>query len=451
MEKKRMMQATANLFDWLNTWRQEDGAYNGFVVHRFDLKRLKKIHDTPWEQTPIIDGLFNLYKATGDSRYYDMAKQSVLLQISRLNGETGMFDFAGFEDDRFSSLVHNSLADCALLTFAENAKPEDEDIKRQALETVQTNLDKYFFGVLYCEEGGAFKFSAVDYYWPQENRYVANMNSVAIEAMMRFSALTGEKFYREKALDILKSVTDLVCCDAGTMEEGGIGYANTHPHWYITIYTALALRGICAVYEYNKDEKLKEILLSSANHLIRYTTEEGYFCHTIQNGVQNRYPYWVAGGGMILKGIDDVARVTGEKFDVDKMVEKILSHQQKCGGVSSFSKYNTKDNHRPKDNPEGSVWEEVVPGPPWNAHLFEYLTRFADKDFNKYEADNKNSFMIKKRFLYYESKKTFFVCSIFPLFSCALVLIRKKRNVSLIGFSLRHTYSKIRKLITREE
>lgn len=122
MRKEKLMQVTANMLDWLNTWRQDDGAYNGYVVHRFDLKRVKKIHDTPWEQTPIIDGLFNIYNATNDLTYYNMAKQSVLLQISRLDTVTGMFDFAGFEDDRFSSLVHNSLADCALLTFAENCK-----------------------------------------------------------------------------------------------------------------------------------------------------------------------------------------------------------------------------------------------------------------------------------------------------------------------------------------
>ena len=47
MNSKKLNQSTANLLDWLNTWRQPDGAYNGWVVHRFDLKRLKYIHHNP--------------------------------------------------------------------------------------------------------------------------------------------------------------------------------------------------------------------------------------------------------------------------------------------------------------------------------------------------------------------------------------------------------------------
>lgn len=445
MRKETLMQVTANMLDWLNTWRQDDGAYNGYVVHRFDLKRVKKIHDTPWEQTPIIDGILNIYNATNDLTYYDMAKQSVLLQISRLDTATGMFDFAGFEDDRFSSLVHNSLADCALLTFAENSRSEDYDIKEKALSAVKCNLDKYFFGQLYSEVAEAFKFSAVDYYWPQENRYVANMNSVAIEAMMRYAALSGEEYYRDMALKILKSVIDLVCTDEGKMENGAIGYANTHPKWYISIYTALALRGICEVYKYNHDDKLRKIMLSSANHLLRYTSEEGYFCHAIQNGAQMPYPYWIAGGGMILKALDDVSRATGVELDVEKMVNTIIAHQQKCGGISSFLKYNTTNNHRKKNNPGVKVWEEIAPGPPWNAHLFEYFSRFVDDSFAEYAPHNSTSLVVNWRYIYYESKKTFFVCSLAPLYSCALIWIHKKKNVSLIGFSLRNVYANWRK------
>lgn len=451
MKNEAIMQAAANMLEWLNTWRQDDGAYNGWVVHRFDLKRLKYVHDTPWEQTPIIDGLFNLYRATGDIQYYNMAKQSVLLQISRLDQTTGMFDYAGFEDDRFSSLVHNSLADCALLTFAEHCLPGDFEIKNMALEAVKNNFDVYFLGKLYSAEAKAFKFNIVDYYWKKEDRFVANMNSVAIEAMMRYSKLTGENKYRNYALEILKSVTDLVCRTEGVMENGGIGYANTHPVWYISIYTALALRGICEVYKFNHDDELKKIMILSAEHLLRYSSKEGYFCHAIQDGIQMPYPYWIAGGGMILKAIDDVSKLTGIDYNVDTHVREILNHQLSCGGVSSFLKYNTVNNHRKHDRPNSKVWEEIAPGPPWNAHLFEYLTRFADGNFNKYIPHNKTSFSIKARYLYYESKKTFFVISLFPLFSCAVVWIRKKKNVSLIGFSLRNTYSKIRKFLKKDK
>lgn len=436
-------QVTKNMFDWLNSWRQSDGAYNGWVVHRFDLKRLKYIHDTPWEQTPMIDGLINLYKKTNNVEYYNMAKQSAMLQISRLDKNTGMFDNAGFEDDRFSSLVHNALADCSLLSFAEICTEDDCQIKRQALETVKCNLDKYFFGVLYCEDAMAFKFNVYDYYWPQENRYVANMNSVAIEAMMRYASISGEYGYRDIALKVLKSVVELACKDEGTMQNGGIGYANTHPDWYVSIYTALALRGICEVYKYNKDKKLEEIMLAAARHLLRYT-ENDYFCHAIHNGIENRYPYWIAGGGMILKGIDDVSNLLKIEFTTDKIVNNLIMHQQKCGGISSFKKYNSKDNHRKNDKPDAQVWEDIAPGPPWNAHLFEYLTRFVDYDFDMYASQNKTSFVINRRYLYYESAKYFGVLSFLPLYSCAFVWIKKDKNKSISGFSLRDLYKVMR-------
>ena len=450
MEIKKINQSAVNMLDWLNTWRQADGAYNGWVVHRFDLKRLKYIHDTPWEQTPIIDGLFNLYKATENDKYYKLARESVKLQIKRLDTKTGMFENAGFEDDRFSSLVHNALADCALLTFAENCTPEDGKLKKKALETVRINFDKYFMGVLYSEENESFKFNSVDYYWPDEDRFVANMNSVAVEAMMRYSAITENVYYREIALKVINSVTALFCDKEGSMEYGGIGYANTHPVWFISIYTALALRGICEVYKFNKDEKLKNILIASAEHLLRYTNDD-FFCHAIQDGTQMSYPYWIAGGGMILKGINDVERAVGVSFDVDAKVEKILSYQQSCGGVSSFLKYNTKDNHRKKDRPETSVWEEKAPGPPWNAHLFEYLTRFVNKDFDSLKSENTVSFCINRRYIYFENKKTFFVMSLFPLYSCAVMLINKKKSKSIIGFSLRNAYGNLIKRIRKNK
>lgn len=450
MNSNKLNQATANLLSWLNTWRQEDGAYNGWVVHRFDLKRLKYIHDTPWEQTPIIDGLLNLYKTTGNETYYNLAKDSVKLQISRMDNQTGMFDYAGFEDDRFSSLVHNALADCSLLSFAEQCKDEDADIKDDALKTVKLNLDKYFMGVLYVESAEAFKFNFTDFYWPNEDRFVANMNSVAVEALLRYAALTGETYYREIAMKTLKSVTDLFCDKEGAVSYGGIGYANTHPEWYISIYTALALRGLCEAYKVRQDEQLKKILIASAEHLLRYT-QDAYFCHAIYNTEEIPYPYWIAGGGMILKGINDVERTLGITFDVDANVERILSHQLKCGGVSSFIKYNSKDNHRRVDRPDVRVWEEIAPGPPWNAHLFEYLSRFATKDIENCVPDNHTSVSVKLRYVYIETQKIFFVASLFPLFSCALVLINKKKNKSIIGFSLRNTYGKIIRKIRKIE
>jgi hypothetical protein len=51
-----MDKALSKQIKWLQTWKTSEGAYNGFVVHRHDLKRMFKIHDTPWSQGPIIVG-----------------------------------------------------------------------------------------------------------------------------------------------------------------------------------------------------------------------------------------------------------------------------------------------------------------------------------------------------------------------------------------------------------
>lgn len=445
--QKEINQKTALMYNWLNTWRQLDGAYNGWVVHRFDLKRLKEIHDTPWGQGPIIHGLINLYRRTGDITYYLQAKSSVELQMSRLDYDSGKFNFAGFEDDRFSSLVHNALADCALLDFADLVKSKDEKLFNEILRVVQRNFDKYFFGVLWNEEIKAFKFSEVDYYSPTENRYVANMNSVAIESLIRFYKITDKTYYLEKAIEITNWLKTQIYNKEGDIADGGIGYANTHPNWFINIYTALALRGVCATYTVTKDQELYNIMLRTVEHLLKYS-EQNMFCHAIHDGRKDLYPYFIAGAGMILKAIDDVNKTIGTHYDMINYVEKILSYQQPSGGVQSFLKYNTIENHRKGANPNTAVWEEYAPGVPWNAHLFEFITRYVSSDLDKTDK-TKTSSKMGLTYYYRESKNYFLVFSLFPPKSCTILFLNKKKNKSYIAFSLLKIYSKIIKKIRK--
>jgi hypothetical protein len=103
--------------------------------------------------------------------------QAADLQCKRLH-KTGKYIYAGFEDDRFSSLVHNSLANCALLDLAKVLIDEGDDEKAQKyLKIVKENIDRYIIGVLWDEDFGAFKFSEIDYFTPDVIRFVVNMRS----------------------------------------------------------------------------------------------------------------------------------------------------------------------------------------------------------------------------------------------------------------------------------
>ena len=53
-------------------------------------------------------------------------------------------------NDRFSSLVHNALADCALLAVADVLKHRDDHQRRERyLNAVEKNLVDYVIGKLY--------------------------------------------------------------------------------------------------------------------------------------------------------------------------------------------------------------------------------------------------------------------------------------------------------------
>ncbi len=107
--------ALSKLIPWLEQWRSENGAYNGFVFHRFERKRMKYLHDTAWTQAAVIRGYCNLYRKSPEARWYDLLIHAADLQASRFEADSGKYLYAGHEDDRFCSLIHCALANCALL------------------------------------------------------------------------------------------------------------------------------------------------------------------------------------------------------------------------------------------------------------------------------------------------------------------------------------------------
>ena len=443
-EQKKIDDATTKMYLWLDTWRQQSGAYNGYVVHRYDLKRLKFIHETPWGHCAIIEGLISLYEKNRTDELRDKIEAAVELQISRLDEDCSFIN-AGFEDDRFSSLVHNSMADRALLTYY-NSEIPNADLKQKALETVQLNVNKYLIGNLWNETIGAFKFSKVDYYSPNLDRYVANMNCVAVEVMLELFRLTNEYQYYDYSKRCSKWVKTQTVNSDNKFCDGGISYGSNNPECIVGIYTGLCLPGLCQMYQAFQDDDLKIMAIRAVENLLTYTCE-GYFCHSMDGDEEKRHPFFIAGAGIILYGIQYVNESLNTEYDTSLYLKNILDKQYKMGGVQNFIGYNCKGNNRNQKNSSYPVWEDAIACVPWNAQLFRYLAKVST---GLTEVNVKfPTLCIKPGFIYYETKKSCFISSIIPLKSMVLLIMNKQKDKSVFSFALKGMVSKIRKMLTR--
>lgn len=429
MKEQIISEALSKQIHWLLTWKTKNGAYNGYVVHRYDLKRMLKIHDTPWSQAPIINGYLNLYQKTKDEMWLQEAIQAANLQCERLN-KTGKYIYAGFEDDRFSSLVHNSLANCALLNLVKVLIDEGtEEDAQKYMNIVKKNIDMYIIGVLWEDKFGAFKFSEIDYYTPDVTRFVVNMNSAAVESLIKLSILTGEKKYQDYANRVGEwMLTEQI--KSSDLENGGIKYSQAQPRVLISIYTALAMSGIDDLYYLTKNNRYIEMMEDAAKHLINLIDPETkLFYHAIVNGKLVKYPQFIAGAGIILKALDDAERLTGEKFDYQDSLNTILKKQLPNGGFPNFIGY------RNKKIGENEVWEDIVSVMGWNAHMFEFLTKIVHKDFLYKPAKVKISCFTTKYYYYVESERFVLVLGIKPIRSLILYFAIKKINLAPIYIS----------------
>lgn len=445
-EQKIIDSAVTKLYHWQNTWRQKNGAYNSFVVHRLDLKRLKEIHETPWGHCAIIEGLICLYEKRNSSDLCFQIEDAVRLQISRMDDDAS-FKNAGFEDDRFSSLVHNSMADRALLSYY-NCSIDNKELKKEALLAVKRNVDEYLIGELWNEETNAFRFSKIDYYSPETVRYVANMNCVAVEVMLSlYKYEKDERYlsYSQKCGNWIKTQcvhSDNPYCD------GGISYGSNNPECLVSIYTGLCLPGICELYTVFQDSEYKKMAINAARNLLSYS-ENGYFCHSMVEEEQRKYPYFLAGAGIILYGIECVNDTFDQKFDLKMYLMKILDMQYKSGAVPNFMHYNSAANGRINGKENVEVWEDIVPCLPWNAQLFRYLAKIS----KGLVTDCREVPVVKWswRYTYIETARWFTVLSFYPAKSVVFLLIYKKRDRSIIVFSLKEIVRKIRNVSGRRK
>ena len=431
IDQDRLRSALGRLIGWLETWRTPDGACNGFVVHRYEQKRMFRIHDTAWTHAAIIRGYFNLASKSGQARWREAMTRSADLQASRLDPQTGQYRFAGHENDRFCSLVHCALANCSLMTVLPLL---DEARRKRYIEVVRTNTERYILDKLWVEEEGAFRFSEIDYYSLDEDRFVVNFNTMAAESLLRLAAATGESRYRDYAVRVgqwliakwqdhrrqdREGRPGAGSCDAEgglPAPPGGLAYQYSKTRYghdnCVTIYAGLALRGIRALYDDTKREEYAEMLGEVAGFLLQMRDPQTrLFYHTTDRGRIVRYPQFIAGAGMTLLGLLEAEQVVGDAAIPEDTLDAILRRSYPNGSVPGFE---GKDLSR-RGSKGGFVWEDAVASTNWNAQWFEYITLLVEEPALIRVVRPSSVSMAGRWFCYWDRPETVGILSWWPV------------------------------------
>ena len=92
IDQMQITASLAKLISWIETWRDKHGAYNGFVVHRTEAKRMWRVHDTAWTQSAIIRGYGNLYRKSCEPCWGQAMTLAADLFASRYDQQTGRIE-----------------------------------------------------------------------------------------------------------------------------------------------------------------------------------------------------------------------------------------------------------------------------------------------------------------------------------------------------------------------
>ena len=417
------------LWDYLRSWTAADGGVNGPVVHRGDLKRTGATHDTAWTQGPVIEGLVCLYHRSGNDYWLEHALRLADAQCSRLLPD-GSFRWAGHEDDRFSALVSNALADCGLLALCEILCDASDGRRRQRyLAVVERNIRDYIIAQLYRRDLSGFCMNAVDYYTGRD-RFVVNMNSLATEAIIRLSELRGTAANAAIVRQIGEKILSLQC--TSDPNRGAFAYSDIQLQTFVTLYTALTLRGLPHLGRYLTAAPYREATSRTLENLgSMEDPDSGLWWHERQGDLLRRYPIFVAGAGIILNGILDATRFLGQETDLAPLTARLLPHQLPIGGFRGFVGYDHPDNARRRGSGK-TCWEDVFPTTSWNAHAFHYLCRVAPPPQPPKGPSRLRVVLIEPRFAYVETRRLALVIGWIPFRSMFFGLFVKALRHAVI-------------------
>jgi hypothetical protein len=455
IDQETIRGSLGSLIGWLESWQDDSGAYNGFVVHRTETKRMGRVHDTVWTQSAMIRGYANLYRRGGDPRWHTAMIEAVDLLLSRYDPETGRIRNTGHEDDRFQSLVSCALAIRALLSVYDLL---DETRKGRCLHAAIDHVGRYWLDTLWVESEGAFKVSENDFYSPGEDRFIVNFNMVAVEAMMLLYRRTDNPLYRHTARRIgewllgrweqsreyndriLKGHTTVADDPRSEwMAPGGMPYQFTDsprdPDNYVILYTGLSLPGYMFLYNVTKDERFVEIAREQSEFILAMRDPDTrLFFHTTRKGRIEKNPQFIAGAGMALSGLYETRGLIGDRAIPYDTVEAILGRVHANGSFPGFIGKNDTG-HRRRDG-GGVVWEDVAASVNWNAQLFEYLTLLVEEaDRIEVRPCDRTVGITTSRFIYRDTPEKTKIISWWPPRSWGIYLYTKKRDIARFAFS----------------
>lgn len=468
VDQETLAEAVGRLVTWLETWKSPDGAYNGFVVHRTETKRMGRVHDTAWTQAAMVRGYGNLYRKSREPRWGEAMTLAADLLASRYDAETGQWRNTGHEDDRFQSLVSCALAVCALLSISDLV---DEERRARYTAYASDHACRYWIQSLWIEAEGAFRFSETDFYSPGEDRFVVNFNAMAAEALLALYRATGDDSFRSRALAVgdwllarwaeNKASNEAVLAGRNAAEEqaegawmapGGFSYQFTtscrKPDNFVTLYAGLSLRGFWALYEATADERYAELVTAQADYVLAMRDPSTHlFYHTAWAGKVESNPQFIAGAGMTLLGLHEVQRLIGPSALPVDTIHAILHRTYPNGACPGFVGKN--DSGRPRRNGGGVVWEDVVASVNWNAQWFEFLTRLLDAPEEIVTGGcPKPIQVLSRRFFYRDSESRTVIVSWAPLRSIGVYYYVKRRPLALICLYPQAMYASLRKLRT---
>ncbi|MFC1523808.1 hypothetical protein ACFL6N_03350 [Thermodesulfobacteriota bacterium] len=460
---QKIYSALGTLISWVESWRDEQGAYNGYVVHRTETKRMGSVHDTAWTQAAMIRGYGNLYRKSQELRWGESMVKAADLFVSRYDSQTGRIIHTGHEDERYQSLVSCALGVCAILSIVDLV---DDPRRDKYIRIVSDHIRRYWLDVLWIESEGAFKFAEIDFYSPNEDRFVINFNSLAVEALLKIYQATEENEFRDIALrvgqwlierwnytkkfneELLDGYTTVVDDPMSDwMPPGGFSYQFTEsrrdPDNYVTLYTGLSLRGYYALYCATADERFAEIIRAQSEYVLAMRDPHTcLFYHTAKGGRIEKNPQFVAGAGMILVGLYEVMPLLGNQVVPEDTIESILDRAYANGSYPGFVGKN--DTGLLGRDGGGVVWEDVAASMNWNAQWFEYLTCLVEEpDKIDIKRSDKPVCIATRRFVYRDMPKSMQIISWWPMRSWGCFLYNKKRSTALVSIYPRQIYGRI--------
>lgn len=459
MNEKIFLKSLSKLFSYLLSWSDSCGRFFSPIIHRGNLKRIGNIHETPWLQSPIIDSLISLSKA---NEYWSKLLNSAIEVQCFDQSSDGLFKFSGHEDDRYSSLVHNSLADISLLKYIQVTRNRQYNLSKSCISSdkvssaVERNVE-YLLVNLYNKKIGACKMDVNDYYFQGKERYILNMNAVFLESLTLLSVVKSSNDVK----DVIKSLSNFIYKIIFSYGEKNIPYSQEQRDIEINIYTAIlgnsclnSIENIKTDTNFSKSEKndiISKLLFISKVcakrlKLMEIPDKKGLFYHGTYSGKLVKFPVFVAGSSIILNFLIKFNFLAGDNEMARKYINSIVpllnTYQYNSGGIRNFIGYNTKDNFRTFTG--FSVWEDSLPTPGWNAYFFQLLTSLLSTEMLKKIRVTKKIPVERKLSLGYFWKETYdklIVLSVFPPKSSAFYIFNKQKESNIIWFDLRRVKS----------